>query len=92
MPRTPTTPDGLSQFDGEDAVAAVIKAWTEPGPHPEWHTMMQRQVKIQMPVLARALDRLADEASPSPSLISDEPVDWSKYEKPGPMPPLGRLE
>lgn len=50
----------------EDAVAAVVRAWTEPGANPQWHTMMQRQVLIQMPTLVHALERLAEEAGHGP--------------------------
>ena len=59
MAETPATDEALAQLDTQDPVAAVISAWTVPGEHPEWHRMMQRQVSIQMPVLAKALDRLA---------------------------------
>ncbi len=66
---TPTTPDGLRQYDHLPAAEAARLAWTSPGYHSGWHRQMQDRVRAAMPVLARALDRLADEdargASPS---------------------------
>lgn len=58
--RTPTTPAGLHQYDSLPAVQAVVKAWTVPGGHPDWHDAMREHVRLEMPVLARALDRLAN--------------------------------
>lgn len=58
---TPVTKEGLSQFDTLDAATAVAKAWSNPGRHPAWHFRMQQIIRTQMPVLARALDRLAVE-------------------------------
>lgn len=43
-------------------VEAVLKAWTNPGPVPEYHRDMQRELTLKWPVLARALDELAAEA------------------------------
>lgn len=40
---------------------AIVRAWTEAGSHPAWHFRMQQIVRSQMPVLGRALDRLAEE-------------------------------
>lgn len=59
---TPVTLEGLTQFDGLDPAAAAVKAWTEPGPNPGWHRVMKDRVSQEMPLLARALDRLAEEA------------------------------
>lgn len=56
---TPTTPQGLRSLDHEDPIAAVIRAWSDPGPRPEWHRRAQAEVRRAMPLLARALDRAA---------------------------------
>jgi hypothetical protein len=61
MRHTPVTPSGLAQFDDLPAMQAVVKAWTDPGSHPDWHNHMKVRLSNQMPVLARALDRLAKE-------------------------------
>lgn len=63
MANTPVTPEGLQQFDDDDAVTAVIEAWTLPGNNPTWHLQMQKQVAAQMPVLARAIERLVEETN-----------------------------
>ena len=54
---TPVTKTGLSQYDGLPSGVAVLMAWSEPGSNPEYHRLMQNEVRRQMPVLARALDR-----------------------------------
>ena len=56
--KTPYTDKGLVQYDGLEPLDAVIKAWTEEGPHPAWHEETKRAVRDAMPLLARALDRL----------------------------------
>ena len=61
MSHTPVTPEGLARFDDLTPVQAVVKAWTVPGSHPDWHNHMKAMLSNQMPVLARALDRLAKE-------------------------------
>lgn len=40
------------------AVQAVIEAWTDPGPYPEYHYRMQASLREQWPTLGYALDRL----------------------------------
>jgi hypothetical protein len=60
--KTPYTDKGLVQYDGLEPLDAVIKAWTEPGPHPAWHEETKRVVRDAMPLLARALDRLTEAA------------------------------
>lgn len=67
---TPTTPPGLRQYDGLDAVDAVAAAWTRPGPSPEWHEQSRARVRQVMPLLARALDRLAEEAAAEASRLA----------------------
>jgi hypothetical protein len=61
MSHTPTTEAGLRRLDSLPAAEAVLVAWTAPGPRPDWHFKMQAEVRDSMPVLARALDRLARE-------------------------------
>jgi hypothetical protein len=56
--KTPTTETGLRKYDHLPAEEAVRLAWQTPGPNPHWHTQMQAKVREQMPLLARALDRL----------------------------------
>lgn len=57
---TPTTPSGLRQYDALAAAEAAVRAWTTPGPNPAWHAASVRDVRDRMPLLARALDLLAD--------------------------------
>lgn len=56
---TPTTPAGLAQFDHLDPVEAVARAYTERGRAPYLHLRAVAELHRTMPVLARALDRLA---------------------------------
>lgn len=55
--RTPSTPSGRSAYDHLPPLEAIIRAWTETGPHPDWHRRAQDEVRRAMPVLAHALDR-----------------------------------
>ncbi|WNN94561.1 hypothetical protein SEA_LEWANDO_58 [Arthrobacter phage Lewando] len=61
--KTPVTEDGLKTFDSLPADEAVLAAWMYEGNHPAWHHRMQQIVRAQMPVLARALDRLVEEGN-----------------------------
>lgn len=64
MPRpTPVTEEGLQTFDHLPANEAVLAAWLYAGNNPTWHHRMQQIVRAQMPVLARALDRLIEEGN-----------------------------
>jgi hypothetical protein len=58
---TPTTPTGMTRYDHMPPAEAVVLAWTKPGPRPDWHEKMCERVRLEMPLLARALDRLARE-------------------------------
>lgn len=58
---TPVSHTGLRQFDDLPAAEAVVKAWITPGLKPDFHKRQQRAVRRILPVLARALDRLAEE-------------------------------
>lgn len=60
MPRTPVT--GLGLYDGLYSLDAVIESWRNAGPRPAWHEARKREVRDAMPLLARALDRLAQES------------------------------
>lgn len=53
--------EGLRQYDDLSAAEAVARAWGDPGRYPTWHHRMQQIVRKQMPVLARALDRIVEE-------------------------------
>lgn len=57
---TPTSKEGLEQYDDLPALTAVVLAWQSPGKHPAWHHRMQQIVRTNMPVLGRALDRLTE--------------------------------
>lgn len=57
---TPVTDAGLAQFDDLSPGEAVIMAWSESGDNPRWHHKMQDDVRAQMPVLGRALDRMVE--------------------------------
>jgi len=56
---TPVTWRGLRKFDHMLPIHAVVQAWTNPGNNPEYHKQAQEMVRRSMPLLARALDRLA---------------------------------
>jgi hypothetical protein len=58
---TPTTPDGPHRYDHLPAAEAARQAWAEPGRHSGWHEQMRDRVRAAMPLLARALDRMAEE-------------------------------
>lgn len=58
-PATPVTEDGLAKFDDLSPGEAVMMAWTEDDNNPAWR-LMQDNVRVQMPVLARALDRMVE--------------------------------
>lgn len=48
-------------YDDLSPADAVVAAWQVTGPVPGYHRAMQEQVREAMPLLARALDRLAAE-------------------------------
>lgn len=60
---TPVTQSGLRQFDRLSAAEAVRRAWSERGSHPRWDADVEETIRQLNPVLARALDRLADKQS-----------------------------
>lgn len=57
---TQYTEEGLTQYDDFAPGEAVYLAWTENGDFPRWHSKMQDEVRKNMPVLARALDRMVE--------------------------------
>lgn len=59
--RTPSTPRGRAAYDHLPPLEAIIRAWTEPGPRPDWHRQAQGEVRRAMPTLAHALDKAARE-------------------------------
>lgn len=61
MSNTPTTAAGLRKFDRWPAIEAVAHAWNDAGSNPAHHHRMRAEVARSMPLLARALDRLAKE-------------------------------
>lgn len=60
MAGTPVTEQGLQQYDYLPSGMAVMMAWSELGDNPRWHQKMQDEVRQNMPVLARALDRMVE--------------------------------
>ncbi len=60
MARTPVSEEGLKTYDDLPVEEAVALAWSEAGNNPTWHFRMQQIVRAQMPVLARALDRMVE--------------------------------
>lgn len=58
---TPITDAALRQYDGLPPLEAVVRAWAESGVHPGWHDAAAADVRETMPLLGRALDRLAVE-------------------------------
>lgn len=63
-PYTPTSGAGRTVLDHLPPEVALVRAWTEPGSNPRWHRMCVQVVRDCMPVLARALDRLAEQEDP----------------------------
>ena len=61
--RTPVTPGGLRKYDHLPPAEAAVRAWTTPGTHPEWDYRCKQETREALPLLARALDRLAREAN-----------------------------
>jgi len=60
--KTPYTEDGLRRFDQLPAAEAVAAAWLEvDSRHADWHRKSQQVVRDAMPVLARAVERLANQ-------------------------------
>lgn len=57
--KTPVTVRGLEAYDHLPPIDAIVAAWVNPGANPGWHYAMQDEVRMKMPLLARALDRLA---------------------------------
>lgn len=51
----------IQKFDGMVAEAAVLRSWMDPGRNPAYHDQMQQIVRESMPLLGRALDRMAEE-------------------------------
>lgn len=47
-------------YDDQSPAEAARLAWSNPGRSPETHRKAQDMVRSQMPLLARALDRLVD--------------------------------
>ena len=55
--RKDAPPPGLA-----GAVEAVVQAWTDPGPVPEYHAMVKEGTRKRWPALTDALDKLEREA------------------------------
>lgn len=58
---TPVTKTGLEQYDHLPAAEAVVAALVNPGQHLEFHKAKLSELSRNMPVLYRALVRLAKE-------------------------------
>lgn len=61
VPKTPVTEEGMVQYDNQDTMDAIINAWVIQGVESLYHRRMQDNVRRQMPLLGRALDRAAEE-------------------------------
>jgi len=59
--KTPYSEEGLRKLDTLPAADAVLLAWVMAGRVPAYHAQAQDLVRETMPVLGRALDRLAEE-------------------------------
>ena len=59
--KTPVTYNGMRKYDHLPPEIAIYKAWTTPGNEPRWNRRRKQDVYDGMPLLARALDRLAEE-------------------------------
>lgn len=57
----PLTEDILKQYDDLPSGMAIYLAWVEDGSSPRSRKKMKESVRAQMPVLARALDRMVEE-------------------------------
>jgi hypothetical protein len=57
--RTPISERGMRLYDALPPDEAARRAWVDPGLAPDWHEAMKAEVASHMPLLARALDRLA---------------------------------
>lgn len=61
------------------AIAAVLAAWTEPGPRPDIHEVAKARLRAEWPALASALDQLERSAHVA-GLASTVSLDWEKQE------------
>lgn len=62
---TPVTEKGLKKYDHLPPAEAVMNAWYNPGDNRRHHFLMRAKVRRQMPLLARALDRMKNESGDS---------------------------
>lgn len=53
---TPTTPEGLAQYDHLPPLSAIMAAWTRPGRRPDWHARAQQAARAAMPHVTDHLD------------------------------------
>ena len=61
-------PDSLRKYDHLPPREAVVEAWVNVGDSPGWHAAAMCHVANVMPLLARAIERLALEVDPDRSL------------------------
>lgn len=52
----------VRQYDHLPPLTAARLAWSKPGARPQHHEAMRKEVRRQMPLLARALDRAEEDA------------------------------
>lgn len=60
MERIQEMPDNIRMYDRLSPEEAVYKAWSVAGKSPATHRAAQDRLRREMPLLARALDRLVD--------------------------------
>lgn len=58
--RTPFTRSGLTRYDDVPDIEAIFLAWTRTGQDPVWHDRCRQEVRDNMPLLGRALDRYCE--------------------------------
>ena len=58
---TPINYRALTELAKIPPVDAVVDAWTNAGENPHWHEVAKYQVRRCMPLLAEALELLAEE-------------------------------
>lgn len=58
---TPVSPQGLLRYDRLPPAEAARRAWTNAGTNPQAHRAAKDHVRMVMPLLARALDRMEEQ-------------------------------
>jgi len=59
--RTPISANAILKYDHLSPEEAIVAAWKEAGASPTWHRACKQEVADCMPLLARAVARLASQ-------------------------------